>query len=198
LNRKEIDFNPLEKKNLIGESLNKVFIGKLNKKAVAIKQVSKNDRFKLEPSEIQCLVKANELSENEYQNFIVKFFGCFEDKEHPDYYYLVLEQAECNLKEFLAKNECSRADKKKFLYQITKGVSHLHKKGIIHFDLKEQNILMVRRNDELQACICDFGSSDEVNENGVVLYGEKHVGTSVSQKKSTNSKDFLCTYAWFI
>lgn len=42
-----------------------------------------------------------------------------------------------------------------FLYQIFRGIMHLHSRGICHRDLKPQNIL-VNKN---KLVICDLGSA---------------------------------------
>ncbi len=42
-----------------------------------------------------------------------------------------------------------------YLYQIFKGVYHLHEKGICHRDLKPQNVLFSKN----KLVICDLGSA---------------------------------------
>ncbi|EKE40305.1 protein kinase, putative [Entamoeba nuttalli P19] len=50
-----------------------------------------------------------------------------------------------------------------FTYQLCRGLSYIHSKGICHRDLKPQNILVNRQNLELK--ICDFGAAKVLEAN---------------------------------
>ena len=43
------------------------------------------------------------------------------------------------------------------MYQLLKGVQYIHEIGLIHRDLKLENILLVRKNDISDIRIIDFG-----------------------------------------
>lgn len=62
---------------------------------------------------------------------------------------------------------------KKFCLEITSGLDHCHKNGILHLDLKPKNILVTT---EGTCKICDFGNSVTVKEN---LEFFTHYGTAI-------------------
>lgn len=119
---------------------------------------------------------------------IINFFGCFEDNESSSFYYLVFEKAEMNLKSFLAhENDLKKEIKEKdLLSDIAEGVFHIHENKIIHLDLKLENILLVRRDNVLQACICDFGTSRGISEDGTVPFTKEMLGTEVTSNYLQN------------
>jgi serine/threonine protein kinase len=103
------------------------------------------------------------LRKSKNQNFVVKYFGCFSDKNEKlnlkfeysqvgtlfDYYINEIQKME-------NKNEII----KKFITQIVKALIIVHKQGIIHNDLKLENILLFKnRKGELIAKLADFNNS---------------------------------------
>lgn len=83
---------------------------------------------------------------------IVKFIECDEDDNN---IYLRLELCKReDLNEIIKKGE--KIDIKNVILQIIEGVDYLHKKGILHRDLKCSNILFDKDNN---VKICDFGLS---------------------------------------
>ena len=52
---------------------------------------------------------------------------------------------------------------KVFAWQLLRAIGHLHAKGIIHRDVKPQNILI--EEDRYQLKLCDFGSAKRIAYN---------------------------------
>lgn len=76
--------------------------------------------------------------------------------------YLVLGFMESDLHKIIySQNNLTHQHFQYFLYQILKGLKHLHSAGIIHRDLKPSNIL-VNANCDLK--ICDFGLARSVKD----------------------------------
>ena len=73
-----------------------------------------------------------------------------------EFYYLILEYVEgMTLKDYMIKNPCIPIETIVHIAkQIAAGLSHAHQNGIIHRDIKPQNILM---NENLTCKITDFG-----------------------------------------
>ena len=62
------------------------------------------------------------------------------------------------------------------LIDIINGIRYLHQKGIVHLDLKLENVLIFKENGKYIAKLCDFGFSKEL-EKGEPMELEKPVGT---------------------
>lgn len=73
-----------------------------------------------------------------------------------NFYYLILEYVEgMTLKDYMAKNQNIPVETViHIIKQISRGLSHAHQKGIVHRDIKPQNILM---KPDMTCKITDFG-----------------------------------------
>lgn len=69
-----------------------------------------------------------------------------------------------DLKQFAQKNPDSN-QLYNLLQQVLLGLAFLHSKGVIHRDLKPQNILLIKENGKLTAKISDFGISKSMDAN---------------------------------
>ncbi|KAF8596761.1 kinase-like protein [Ceratobasidium sp. AG-I] len=58
--------------------------------------------------------------------------------------------------EYIKKSEANHSIRLRLLKEIVEGINHIHNLGIIHGDLKVENVLIDDRN---HARICDFGSA---------------------------------------
>lgn len=99
-------------------------------------------------SEINCL------SIFDHKN-IIKMHGYYYDIKN-DFMYISLELASGPLSNFI--NDISDTTKFSYIHQIIEGVKYMHKNGIMHRDLRIQNILV-----DANGCIkiCDFGMSGQ-------------------------------------
>ena len=92
--------------------------------------------------------------------------GFIESFVEEGYFYIVLEYAkEGNLLDYLNKHnsELKLADKLQIFLEICKGLEVLHSKGILHRDLKCENVLLSTDSDgKLLVKLADFGASRDV------------------------------------
>src|SRR6478736_1128318 len=73
---------------------------------------------------------------------------------------------EGQLKTFMSNNPLNMDQLKKLLIDILEGLKYLHSEGIIHMDIKPQNILLGRdKQNRLVAKIADFGISKSADSN---------------------------------
>ena len=126
---------------------------KYSDKIVAVKAISTNKlNAKLQENletEIGILDKLSHPN-------IVRLYGIHKSPRH---IYLFMEY--CNggdLHRFIRKNtRLSQDTSRQFMSQITKGMSYLWSKNLIHRDLKPQNILLTIRANTASLKIADFG-----------------------------------------
>lgn len=94
----------------------------------------------------------------QHQN-IIKLLDLFESNTH---YHIVLEYMQGkDLFDYIAKRGYSLPEEraKVITYQILQGVKYLHRFGIVHRDLKLENIMMSNSTDRAIPKIVDFGLS---------------------------------------
>lgn len=105
--------------------------------------------------EIQKVEEANILAQCKHSN-IVRLVEYFSTKTE---IYIVTEyQAGGDLKAYLREEKGMTEDQgKMFALDIAEGLSYLHQKGVVHRDIKLNNIMVSNRNEEGIARIGDFG-----------------------------------------
>jgi len=64
-----------------------------------------------------------------------------------------------NLFQYLKDREFTLSEKRTraIIYELAQGIKYIHSHGIIHRDLKLENIMMTDSTDEAKAKIVDFG-----------------------------------------
>jgi serine/threonine protein kinase len=86
----------------------------------------------------------------------------------------IMEYANAGDLKVFARANPKSPDVKRFLREVLHGLDYLHNHGIIHRDLKAQNILLVDRGGKLTAKISDFGisksmSSDDTRSSSMLV-----------------------------
>lgn len=111
-------------------------------KSVAVKQIDKTsmDRFEmqLQITEIELLKVIGS------HPYIIKLIDVMEDDKN---FFIVLEYLDGrDLFEFMNRNFMNEAKAKRILYSILRAVKYLHNFGIVHRDIKLENIMMSSRD----------------------------------------------------
>ena len=120
--------------------------------------------------------KTNEKIKNEIEilsklrhPFISQILDSFETEKH---IFIIMEYICGDLLSFLRKRgKISESTSKILFKQLIEGLKYIHKKNIIHRDIKLDNILIDLTN---TVKICDFGVSKKI-KNGEIMYD--HCGT---------------------
>lgn len=140
----------------------KLAIHKKTSKKVAVKVIKKKDmsigEVELQKREIEVLKLC------QHPN-IIRLLDVFENME---YIYIVLEyMAGGDLFNYLEKREFKITEDKarQIAHMIASALYYLHSYGIVHRDLKLENILMVDSNNDSELKIVDFGLSKILGPN---------------------------------
>jgi len=118
-----------------------------------------------------------------------------EDTDIEQNYAILPYYEEGNLLQLLEKESLSIEQKESVLSQIIEGVEFLHDCGIIHRNLRPQNILMIRReNGEYVPKISDFSISKKWSINYISAIGKSFSPSEYSPYSSPEQLDNHKTY----
>lgn len=77
------------------------------------------------------------------------------DRQNFNELYVVTDYMESDLHDIIRINDhISREHRQFFTYQLIRGLKYIHSAGVIHRDIKPQNLLV---NKKCDLKICDFG-----------------------------------------
>uniref|UniRef100_A0A914Z481 Protein kinase domain-containing protein n=1 Tax=Panagrolaimus superbus TaxID=310955 RepID=A0A914Z481_9BILA len=129
-----------------------------NKTVFAGKAVAKSALLK--PSNKEKMAQEISIHKALSHKHIVQLYTYFED---PDYIYLILELCENRSLMELQKRRyfVTEPEARYFMYQIVYAVQYLHKRLIIHRDLKLGNIFI---NSNMQLKVGDFGLATQLTD----------------------------------
>jgi len=119
-------------------------------------KIVNKEALKYQDADQNFLREIKILSELNHDN-IIKMHEYFVDSDH---FYIILDLIEgVDLyKYFIKTGTILENDAKIIMKQILSTLNYLHTKGIIHRDVKPENILIEKRNDNIKVKLIDFGS----------------------------------------
>ena len=121
--------------------------------AVAIKIILKANL--ISKKERLAMIRESLIHESISHKNIVQFYETYQDN---DAHYIVTERCEnYTLRSLIQSGKSPRATVQNIAKQILCGLKHLHLHGIIHHDIKPENILFTPNTNQLK--ICDFGAA---------------------------------------
>ena len=135
----------------------KLGINKKTNKKVAIKILCKAN---MKSKELQYVKTEIDILKICNHPNIIHLYDIFENE---NFFYIIMEYCSGgDLFSYLEKNKFHISERQscKIIYKILKGLSYLHSYGIIHRDIKSENILITyNKDEELDIRINDFGLS---------------------------------------
>lgn len=132
----------------------KLGLHKVSKINVAVKQVKKKNMSHIEILQQRREIEVLKMCQHPNIINLVDLF------ENSDYYYIVLDyMAGSDLFDYLQTREFNLGEKRvrELVYQLAKGVQYLHSYGIVHRDLKLENIMMTDTTEKSVPKLVDFG-----------------------------------------
>ncbi|ELP87138.1 tyrosine protein kinase, putative [Entamoeba invadens IP1] len=158
-----LDYHELKEEKKLGEgSFGIVFLGEFRGNKVAIKKMKLSDS----ESKMQEFRGEVEMLDKFRCDYLVHFYGAV---FIPNKVCMVTEFAQYgSLQDLINHKLSSEIDMKlrlKLLVDASEGISYLHEAGILHRDIKPDNILVfsLENSSKANAKITDFGSSRNIN-----------------------------------
>ena len=134
----------------------KLGVEKKTNQRVAIKIIKKN---KTKESDIELVRNEIDIMKLCYHPYVVHLLDHFENGE---YIFIVMEYIKGgSLTDYMKSKKFNFSERRaaELIYQLAKGLKYLHKYGIIHRDLKTDNIMLTEASDKGNIKIMDFGLS---------------------------------------
>lgn len=127
------------------------------------------------------MVKDPTLLKNEVDNLVLldhpNIVKLFETYENDEYLFMVQEYCEFSFSKFLKKNKLNEEMVRQLLKQLLSALVYCHKLGVIHRDIKFQNIMFSHENDIKSLKLIDFGLSGHIDSTNTQF--SRAMGTAV-------------------
>ncbi|ELP90856.1 protein serine/threonine kinase, putative [Entamoeba invadens IP1] len=176
----KLDYSEIKEDFKLGEgSFGVVYKGKFRENCVAIKKLKNVEDGENVIEEFEKEVSMLDKFRSEY---IVHFYGAV---LIPNRLCIVTEFSEFgSLSDMMYKRNKKGIETKlkvKMLTDVTRGISYLHENGVLHRDIKPDNVLVFSMDLNEKACakLTDFGSSRNINMLMTNMTFTKSVGTPV-------------------
>ena len=172
----KLHYNDVMCEKQIGEgSFGVVFLGTFRGNAVAVKRMKEVDAS---ANSMDEFIKEVAMLDKFRCDQIVHFYGaCF----IPNHVMMVTEFAPCgSLMDCIQKkNEPNNNIKVKVMLDAAKGLEYLHNNGVLHRDIKPDNVLVFSLDEvlDINGKLTDFGSSRNVNVLMTNMTFTKGIGT---------------------
>lgn len=133
---------------------------------IVTKQIAKNTLY----SPKEYFEESQALYASTHPNVVQIHYACYDN----DNVYIAMPYYQSgSLKELMAQRRLTVREIVTFAVQCLSGLHNIHSKGLIHFDIKPDNILLSSRR---EAMLSDFGQAKQTNYSGVAvqdrLYGK--------------------------
>ncbi|ELP90368.1 protein kinase domain containing protein, partial [Entamoeba invadens IP1] len=174
----KLDYHELKEIKKLGEgSFGIVYLGDFRGDKVAIKRLKEGCETQSKVKEFEKEVAMLDKFRCEY---IVHFYGAV---FIPSRICMVTEFAQFgSLNDFMKKRKEQAPQNAiivKFMLDMAKGISYLHHNGIVHRDIKPDNLLVfsLEMNEKVNAKMTDFGSARNINMMMTNMTFTKGIGT---------------------
>ena len=144
-------------KYLAAGAFGKVFRRQWGNKAVALKQIDLNHaatKIGIDSEEVKEAMQweVTRLSTVNHPN-LVQFYGLYQDGDE-GYTYMVMEFCDGGTMQDALKKDVRWSQRWQWAIQISQALAYLHQEGVLHWDLKAENILLDRNG---TAKLADLG-----------------------------------------
>jgi serine/threonine protein kinase len=115
---------------------------------------------------------------------------------HDNVMYIIMEKLDCDLWIKLTNEQLTKSQIKSILYDILKALNFCHSQGIIHNDIKLENIVL--NNTTGKAKLCDFGSASYIDDPPIIAGTQEYFSPEVIRDKYYNIKSDSWTFGMLV
>lgn len=148
---------------------------------IVIKEISNSDDIP------KLLREAKILYASSHPNVVQIQYACKDDN---NIYIAMPFYKNGSLKSLMARRMLTVREIIRYAIQFISGVAHIHSKGLLHLDIKPDNILL---SDSNEALLSDFGLADYTDDNGWYQVTCHYVKHTAPELHNQDNQDGLVT-----